>query len=647
MSEPISPSSGDGNAADYYLGKQASDAAVDSKVDLGIIVRDVDELMVINDEAHHVHDKKLAWFQSIQDIHNRLIQKGASISLQIDVTATPKHNNGAIFVQTVSDYPLVEAVSQNVVKRPVLPDSESRTKLCERPSMKFIEKYEDYLNLGVIEWRKAYEHHRKLGKKSILFVMTDDTKNCDETAAYLESRYPDLKGAVLTIHTKNNGEIAEASSGKKKQELDQLRKQANEIDDEGNPHKAIVSVIMLKEGWDVRNVTTIVGLRSYSAKSNILPEQTLGRGLRRMYDAATGEEYVSVIGTNAFMEFVESIQAEGVVLERVAMGEDAPSSRLIVEVDRGNPNKNIDALDIEIPLLNPHFYREYGKLNNLNVRSLMFEPVPYQFFDKEERREIVFRDIASGEVSHRTILSAGIEDSRSVVDYFVRMIMRELHMLSKYDALFEKVGDFIQHRLFDKTVDLASANTLRNLAEPIATRTVIETFKKSVNKLTVRNREDMEMQDCIRIRRTAAFEVKGQDYIAPKKSVFNKIIGDVRFELEFAMFLERCPDVDSYAKNYFAIGFKLDYIKTNGDISNYYPDFIVRTVDGRIVIVELKGRVDEDVPLKMARLKEWCKECGQMQLNARYDFVFVDDAGFKNFLPKRFEDVLSGFLKYK
>lgn len=646
LSQPISPSSGDGNAADYYLGKQASDAAVDSKVDLGIIVRDVDELMVINDEAHHVHNKKLAWFQSIQDIHSRLIQKGASISLQMDVTATPKHNNGAIFVQTVSDYPLVEAVSQNVVKRPVLPDAESRTKLCERPSVKFIEKYEDYLNLGVIEWRKAYEHHRRLGKKAILFVMTDDTKNCDETAVYLESRYPDLKGAVLTIHTKNNGEIFEASSGKKKQKLDQLRKQANEIDDEGNPYKAIVSVIMLKEGWDVRNVTTIVGLRSYSAKSNILPEQTLGRGLRRMY-AAKGEEYLSVIGTDAFMDFVESIQAEGVVLERVAMGEDAPSKMLIVEVDCGNPNKNIDALDIEIPLLNPHYYREYGKLDNLNVRSLMLEPVPYQFFGKEEPREIVFRDIASGEISHRTILSAGIEDSRSVIDYFVRMIMKELRILSKYDVLFGKVGDFIQHVLFGKTVDLASANTLRNLAEPIASRTVIEAFKKSVNELTVGNREDTKIQGRIKLMQTATFAAKEQDYIVPRKSVFNKIIGDVPFELEFAKFLERCTDVDSYAKNYFAIDFKLDYIKTNGDISNYYPDFIVKTADGRIVVVELKGRVDEDVPSKMARLKQWCWECGQMQLDGKYDFVFVNDEGFRNFSPKTFGDVLSGFLKYK
>ena len=646
LNEPISPSFGDENTTDYYLGKQASDAAEDSKVDLSIIIRDVDELMVINDEAHHIHDKKLAWFQSIQDIHNQLLQKGVSLSLQVDITATPKHNDGAIFAQTVSDYPPVEAISQNVVKRPVLPDAASRIKLCERQSVKFIEKYADYLNLGVIEWRKAYEHHRKLGKKAILFVMTDDTKNCDETAAYLESRYPDLKGAVLTIHTKNNGEIPEASSGKKKQELDQLRKQANEIDDEDNPHKAIVSVIMLKEGWDVRNVTTIVGLRSYSAKSNILPEQTLGRGLRRMYEA-TGEEYVSVIGTDAFMDFVESIQKEGVVLERVAMGEDAPSHRLIVEVDRENPSKNIGALDIEIPLLNPHFYREYRKLDNLNVWSLVFEPVSYQFFDEEERREIIFKDIASGEVSHRTVLPADIVDSSRVVDYFVRMIIRELRMLSKYDALFEKVRDFIQHMLFGTTVDLASANTLRNLAESTASRIVIETFKKSINELTVGNREDAKIQGWIKIRQMAAFPVKKQDYVVPKKSVFNKIIGDVPLELEFAKFLDRCPDVDSYAKNYFAIRFKLDYIKANGDIANCYPDFIVRTADGRIVIVELKGRVDEDVHSKMDRLRQWCEECSRIQLDGKYDFVFVDDEGFRNFPPKTFGDVLSGFLKYK
>jgi hypothetical protein len=69
---------------------------------------------------------------------------------------------------------------------------------------------------------------------------------------------------------------------------------------------------------------------------NILPEQTLGRGLRKMYPGDV-EEYVSVVGTNAFMDFVESIQAEGVVLERKPMGEGTqPKTPLVVEVDNEN-----------------------------------------------------------------------------------------------------------------------------------------------------------------------------------------------------------------------------------------------------------------------------------------------------------------------
>src|SRR5204863_2157757 len=140
---------------------------------------DIDELMVLNDEAHHIHDPRMAWFKSIQDIHNKLKQKSDSLSLQIDVTATPKHNNGAIFVQTVSDYPLVEAIAQNVVKHPVLPDAPSRAKLTEHRSALITEKFADYLQLGVEEWRKSYAEHEKLGKKAVLFVMVDDTRNCD------------------------------------------------------------------------------------------------------------------------------------------------------------------------------------------------------------------------------------------------------------------------------------------------------------------------------------------------------------------------------------------------------------------------------------------------------------------------------------
>ena len=643
---PASPD--DDDTMDYFLGKRPTGATTDSKVDLGMIVRDIDELIVLNDEAHHIHNPRMAWFKSIEDIHNRLKQKGSALSLQVDVTATPKHNNGAIFVQTVSDYPLVEAISQNVVKHPVLPDTASRAKLTEQKSAKYTEKYADYIHLGVIEWRKAYAEHEKLGKKAILFVMTDDTRNCDDVAKYLEGHYPDLKDAVLVIHTKKNGEISESKSGKNKKDLDKLRDQANSIDGLESPYKAIISVMVLKEGWDVRNVTTIVGLRAYSAASNILPEQTLGRGLRKMYPGGL-EEYVSVVGTDAFMDFVESIQAEGVVLERKPMGEGTEAKTpLVVEIDKENDKKDLGALDIEIPVLTPRAYREYKNLGDLDTSALGHQRVAYLHFSEVEQREIVFKDITTSEVTHTTILdTAGIADYRSVIGYFAQILVKDLRLVSGYDVLYGKVKAFVQEQLFDRTVELENPNTLRNLSELAATKTLIETFKKAINALTVRDRGDAEIHDTIKLRQTRPFVVRDQGYLIPKKSVFNRVIGDSQLELQFANFLEDCPDVVSYAKNYLAVHFKLDYVNADGNISNYYPDFLVKLADAHTVVVETKGLEDMDVPLKMQRLHQWCEDVNRVQSDVKYDFVFVDQEGFEKYKPKSFRQLTESFKEYK
>lgn len=638
----------DDNTMDYFFGKRPTGATTDSNVDLGDIVRDIEELAVLNDEAHHVHDSKLAWFKSIQDIHNRLNQKGSQLAFQVDVTATPKHSNGAIFVQTIADYPLVEAISQNVVKHPVLPDPASRAKLAERTSAKYTEKHADYINLGVLEWRKAYAEHEKVGKKAILFVMTDDTKNCDDVAEYLESVYPDLKGAVLVIHTKNNGEISESNSGKSKEELDKLRALSNNIDSPDSPYKAIVSVLMLKEGWDVRNVTTIVGLRAYSSKDSILPEQTLGRGLRKMYPGRV-EEYVSVVGTDAFMDFVESIQAEGVILERKPMGEGTEvKAPLVVEVDKEDLKKDIDALDIEIPVMTPRIFREYKNLSELDAKASLAKAVGYKQFSENEQREIVFKDITTGEVTHTTFLdSAGVADYRSVLGYFTQSIMKDLRLISGYDILFGKVKSFIRDDLFGHEVDLESLNTLRNLSEIEANRTLVETFKKAINALTIQDKGDAEIRDSIKLRNTRPFVAKNQGYLIPKKSIFNKVIGDSHLELRFARFLDDCDDVVSFAKNYLAVHFNLDYVNADGDISNYYPDFLVKISAHHVYIVETKGLEDLDVPLKMNRLKQWCQDINKAQSKIKFDYVFVDQAGFDKYPPKSFQQLIDTFREYK
>ncbi len=645
----IPPSPDDENTMDYFLGSRPTGATTDSKVNLGMILRNIDELVVFNDEAHHIHDSRMAWFKSIEDIHNRLKQKGGKLALQVDTTATPKHNNGAIFVQTVVDYPLVEAIAQNVVKHPVIPDSASRNKLTEQPSSIFSERYADYLNLGIVEWRKAHEEHQKMNKKAVLFVMTDDTKNCDEVAEHLENTYPELKGAVLVIHTKKNGEISESASSKAKEELEKLRKQANDIDNQGSPYKAIVSVLVLKEGWDVRNVTTIVGLRAYSATSNILPEQTLGRGLRRMYPDVDAEEKLSVIGTDAFMDFVESIEKEGVTLERESMGANvALTGPLVIEVDKSNPDKNINALDIEIPILAPRIYRAHAMLAQLDSKQFEHAKVAYREYDEQQVRNIIFRYMIKEETSHEAILDMpGISDYRQAIRYCSHIIMKELKLVSVYDLVYEKMKTFISEDLFVHPVNLEDQNTLRNLSETEVTKTIIETFKKGINAITLQDKGNTEICGQIVLSETRPFIVKQQECIVPQKSVFNKIIGDSSLELQFAEFLEKCDDIISYTKNYFAVGFRLDYVKYDGNIANYYPDFLIKTSEHEVFIVETKGREELDIPLKMERLKQWCEDVNGLQSTMTYRFLYVDEEGFKKYTPKSFTGLIESFQTYQ
>jgi type III restriction enzyme len=653
------PSLEDDDLRDYFLdeafGEKPAGKTTDSKIDLGEIIREVEELAIFNDEAHHIHDERMAWFKSIQDIHHKMLQKDCRLALQVDVTATPRHDNGAIFVQTVSDYPLVEAIHQNVVKHPVLPDAASRTKLSDKKSAIFTEKYDDYLKLGVEEWRKSHVEHKQLGKKAVLFVMVDDTRNCDEVGEYLQKIAPELQGAVLVIHTKNNGEISEAATGKNKEELELLRKQSNEIDSWASPFKAIVSVLMLKEGWDVRNVTVICGLRAYAAKSNILPEQTLGRGLRRMYfgnDAV--KETVSVMGTPAFMDFVESIQSEGVTFDRVPMGTGTTRhDSLIVEVDAENQEKNLDDLDIALPKLTRRFLREFKNLDALDPATFGNQTLAVKPFTEEETREIVFKTMLDAEIHHTiTMDGTGVADYRSVVAFFARQLLKDLRLVGGYDVLYGKVKSFMCECLFTPSpVNLEDPFVLRNLSEPDAGKILYDSFRSAINALTIQETGTTRIEDRIRLKETRPFRTDYRANLPATKSIFNKIVGEPNsggFELRFAAFLENAADVQAFAKNYLAVGFKLDYVKANGDLSNYVPDFIVRTTDKTVWLVETKGREELDLPQKMIRLRQWCADATAAEENGqRYDFVFVDEISFEKHAPNTFASLAASFTEYK
>jgi len=659
LNEPKAPTLEDEDLSDFFLepfGPKPVGKTNESRTDLGQIIREVDELAVFNDEAHHIHDERMGWFKNIQELHNRLLQKDQKLSIQVDVTATPKHDNGSIFVQTISDYPLVEAIHQNVVKHPVLPDAPSRARLQETKSAKFSEQYRDYLQLGIEEWKKSSAEHEPLGKKAILFVMVDDTKNCDDVGEALEKLCPELENSILVIHTKNNGEISETMTGKKEDELKELRKEANSIDKGESRYKAIVSVLMLKEGWDVRNVTTIVGLRAYTSKSNILPEQTLGRGLRRMYFGTKIPEKVSVMGTPAFMDFVESIQSEGVTFERRAMGAKVQhQDAMVIEVDKENKTKDLEKLDIPIPRMSRRYSMEFKNLEALDPAKLGNGKLSLLKFDVTDVREIVFKTMIDGEHDHTTILDgSGPADYSSVVGYFTRMLMKELRLFGGYDVLYGKVKIFMRDHLFENSpVNLEDPLVLRNLSEVAPGKLLFDTFKKGINALAVQDKGTSRLENFIRLKEMRPFRTETRNAVTAKKCIFNKVVGEPvggGFELAFAAFLESASDVQAFAKNYFSVGFNVDYVKTDGELSTYTPDFLVRDKSGNVWIIETKGRRELDLPQKMARLKQWCRDATEACAENGgpiYNLLFVDQEGYNLHRPKNLDDIIKAFTEYR
>lgn len=621
----------------------------DTKIKVKDIVKDLDNLIVLNDEAHHIHEDN-AWKRSIEDINNSFVQRGSKLQLQIDVTATPKHKKGEIFIQTISDYPLVEAIHQEVVKKPVIPDVPSREKLKEFSSSIFSERYRDYINLGVETWQKQYAKHIKMNKKALLFVMVDDTKNCDDVANYLRTTFQDLKGnATFVIHTKDNkkestGEINEVSQ-KGAEELKRLRRLVNTVDDINSPVKAIVSVLMLKEGWDVKNITTIVGLRAYA--SHILPEQTLGRGLRRMYFGESIDEELDVIGTDPFIDYVKGISEEGVELEEIKTGGDNPAAGpVLIEIDKDNIHKDIEKLDIKLPQIPKRFGRDYLELDSLNPGNFDFiKQKLKKYSEKESKQKIIFREtIDNKEVKTIYFDKLKVLKFSSVIGFFTETILRELSM-SKVNInhfMYGKVKEFIRDYLFEEKINLDDINVIRNLSEPQISNIIISTFKKEINKLINKDLGFRNIKEYSAISDTKPYlSSRKKLYYHPKKSIFNLISGDSKFEIEFCEYLDNFEDVTSFFKNDIQLKQSIEYVKHDGAIGSYYPDFFIKLSNGDKWVVETKGAESLNDPLKIERLRVWCDDASKNS-NENWNCIYLRQEiwnGFKN-KPNTFDDLI-------
>ncbi len=597
-------------------------------------------LMVLNDEAHHLHDPDLAWNRAIAALHEENLKRGGQgLCLQLDFTATPKHNDGTLFEHIVVDFPLGEAVDAGIVKVPVLGESDELLVRGDKKTPAY-ERYAMYLQLGYQRYAKTYEELGKV-RKPILFVMTESARAANEIADYLDSNaFPLLKGRVLDIHTRLKGRIKKVTRGgrtfkefvenetaMKPEDLRELREMSRELDRPDSKFRCVVSVMMLREGWDVRNVTTIVPLRPYSAKSGILPEQTLGRGLRRMFLLGETPEMVTVIEHPAFRKLYENELAQEGLDIAVLPVREAFKQTVTIFVDHNH--KPVEALDIEIPLVSDavETTNELQGLTFDEIRDYFrahFQPLPVGK-KKEGPIEYKERHLFTDEIVTTMKLDAGLlNNAWSAPAYFAKMLGRACRISNPHQVLAPLVERFIAEVLFERPVDLYSGEVDHRMRDLDVMEHIRATFTPLILTKTVRTQKRKRISRGQRVSTWEPYQATSNEKrpaLPAERTMFNLVPCDNDFEQVFTDFLDVAQDVAAFARNAGPQKLMIDYLKPGGHRALYVPDFFVRAQDGTRYFVELKGRQDELVPLKAAAAVEWCKSASGKARKWQYLYV--------------------------
>jgi type III restriction enzyme len=197
--------------------------------------------------------------------------------------------------------------------------------------------------------------------------------------------------------------------------------------------------------------------------------------------------------------------------------------------------------------------------------------------------------------------------------------------------------------MFEQSVELTDLNVLRNLSEVEYIKLVKDSFKKAINELTVQDKGDTEIKNYIKVSDARPFVVNDKSFLIPQKSVFNRIVGDSNFELEFSAFLEKSEDIISFAKNFEnkeATALRIEYKNSEGFIANHYPDFFVKVDDKTVYIVETKGREEEDDKIKFERLVKWCEDVNNRQSRISYKALYVKQEEYEKNKANNFDELM-------
>ena len=602
------------NAVDALLGKKpALNLAASGQRTMLERVKELSDLVVINDEAHHVHDEDLAWTKSLLAIHRHL---PSGISVWLDYSATPKDQSGMYFPWTVCDYPLAQAVEDGIVKAPlIVTNADDPTQPTEDPKRvtktNVVEKYGYWLRAAVERWKEHEKAFKAFSVKPVLFIMAEKNVWADAIGEYLctTAEFGFKRSEVLIIHTDNTGEV-------RKRDIDRARQEARDIDRAESKIKVIVSVLMLREGWDVRNVTVVLGLRPFTAQAEILPEQVIGRGLRLMSQVGPDRtQTLEVLGTPRLLDTLrDQLETEGV---GVVTTKKVPPLPITIA-----PVQERLEYDLAIPIPKLSLTRNYRRLTDLDVNSLE------AIFDREEVSEQyrihLLMEFAhtETEVHQADIAVHDLPPTKTILAGITNKVIEQARLTNQFAQLFPTVRTYVLDRCFGRRVDPDDDALRSHLRRLELQEGIAKYLAAEIGNLTIERRPiELENAD-FRLSGTKPFTWRRDlPPLEARKTVFNFVATYNAFEREFAEFLDGAGDVLRFAalgtteQGSSGTAFRVDYLKPSGAIGFYFPDWAVvqQTNDGEVNwIIETKGRVWGGTERKDAAIRHWCQSVSRI-----------------------------------
>ena len=649
-------------------------------------LKSLENICVFNDEAHHIHENKqngiiqeVEWQKSLNYISEN---KGRNF-IQIDFSATPYDVTGSgqkrtkhYFPHIIVDFALKEAIRDGLVKTIAI-DKRKEIASIENEELDFKAKKDGknvidlsegqrlMIRAGLAKLRLLEEEFTKEAENKYpkMLIMCENTKVSPFVIDFLKQEGL-TEDEIIQIDTDKQGEVSAKEWGSIKQRL-------FNVDKHSNP-KVIVSVLMLREGFDVSNVCVIVPLRS--AQSNILLEQTIGRGLRLMWrekdyqDIKAENRYkmfvekqsptnyldiLSIIEHPAFIQFYDDLE-NGMIVEEKEM---PTKGNMLGDIITVGLKENYEKYDFYIPTIISDS-EEILKLGELNIdkynkfpwslsqlKSMVSNYGDESFYSEEMTVKTRFGDYK---------VSSKLFNAQSYNEFLARMLEAIATNLARVGghssypmmqinqvALIEVIDKYIRKELFGEPFNPNEENNWRILM--IAKVGILEHIMKEVSQAIYDMQNSTEISkaiviknyfskvDKIKMRENFALDIQKSIY---EKTAYPSNKGD--FEKAFLLTSDRDAEVERVLKineNYHNFA-HLRYIRTDGLLSSYYPDFILKVGDN-IYLVETKAEKDLDnanVKQKQKSALDWCKKINELPLDNRmysnWSYALLDDTTF-------------------